>query len=68
MDAVERGEAFVLTRGGTPIGELIPLTRRTVTREHFAAMSAKAPPIDPDRFRADLDSIGAGDPRDPYDP
>lgn len=58
MDAVERGEAFIVTRNGTPVGELIPLRRRrAVTREQFAAMSMNAPIIDADRFRADLDSV-----------
>jgi prevent-host-death family protein len=56
MDAVERGESFVVTRNGNPIGELIPLRRRrTVTREQFVALSAAAPDIDLARFRADLD-------------
>jgi prevent-host-death family protein len=67
MDAVEHGEAFVVTRNGTPIGELIPLRRRRrVTREQFAAMSANAPFIDPDRFRADAERVADDDLDDPY--
>jgi prevent-host-death family protein len=67
MDAVEHGEAFIVTRNGTPIGELIPLRRRrTVTREQFAAMSANAPFVDPERFRADLDAVIDTSVRDPY--
>lgn len=67
MDAVEHGETFVVTRSGTPIGELIPLRRRrTVTREEFAARSANAPVIDAERFRADLDAAVDNEPRDPY--
>ena len=67
MDAVEHGESFVVTRNGTPIGELIPLRRRrTVTREQFAAMSANAPFVDPERFRADLDAAVDSGMRDPY--
>ncbi|MFE0022477.1 type II toxin-antitoxin system Phd/YefM family antitoxin [Amycolatopsis sp. NPDC059021] len=68
MDAVEHGEAFVVTRSGMPIGELIPLRRRrVVTREQFAAMSGNAPVIDPERLRADLDDAFDGESRDPYD-
>lgn len=67
MDAVEHGEAFTITRNGTPVGELIPLRRRrTVTREEFAAVSANAPVIDATQFRADLDRAIDHDLQDPY--
>jgi antitoxin (DNA-binding transcriptional repressor) of toxin-antitoxin stability system len=67
MDAVEHGQAFIVTRSGTPIGELIPLRRhRTVTREQFVAMSNNAPVIDAARFRADLDTAVDNELRDPY--
>ena len=69
MDAVERGQAFTVTRDGHRIGELIPLRRRRrfVTREEFATMSRGAPSIDLDAFRADQEA--ALDPRttDRYD-
>lgn len=59
MDAVERGQAFTVTRDGHRIGELIPLRRRRrfVTREEFAAMSRTAPPLDIDAFRADQEAV-----------
>jgi prevent-host-death family protein len=69
MDAVERGQAFTVTRDGHWIGELIPLRRRRrfVTREEFAAMSRGAPALDLEAFRADqeaaLDHLTA----DPYE-
>lgn len=67
MDAVEHGEEFIVTRNGTPIGELIPLRRRrTVSREEFAALFANAPVIDAARFRADLDRAIDNEVRDPY--
>ena len=67
MDAVEHGETFIVTRSGTPIGELIPLRRRlAVTRDRFAAMSEHAPIVDPERFRADLDEAFEGGLTDPY--
>ncbi|MFJ2664793.1 type II toxin-antitoxin system Phd/YefM family antitoxin [Nocardia fluminea] len=67
MDAVQRGQAFVVTRDGHRIGELIPLRRRRrfVPRAEFAAMSRTAPAISVDAFRADQDEVSdqyAGDP------
>ncbi|NBH03016.1 type II toxin-antitoxin system VapC family toxin [Amycolatopsis sp. SID8362] len=57
MDAVEHGKTFIVTRRGTPIGELgLPRRRPAVTREQFAAMSENAPMVDAERFRADLDA------------
>jgi prevent-host-death family protein len=55
MDAVERGQAFTVTRDGHRIGELVPLRQRCrfVSRAEFAAMSRAAPAIDADAFRAD---------------
>lgn len=68
MHAVEHGETFVVTRSGTPIGELVPLQRRRyVTREQFAAMSENAPMIDAEQFRFDLDAAMDAQISDPYD-
>lgn len=55
MDAVERGEAFTVTRDGRSIGELTPLRHRQrfVSRSSFAHLSHTAPVIDLDRFRRD---------------
>jgi prevent-host-death family protein len=67
MDSVEHGKTFIVTRNGTPIGELIPLRRhRMVTREQFAALSANAPMIDFTRFRTDFDALSDPELRDPY--
>ena len=56
MRGLDRGESFVVTRNGVPVGELIPLQRRrfVATRAAIAAC-AGAPAIDPKRFRADID-------------
>src|SRR5579863_5240292 len=58
MDAVERGQAFTVTRDGHRIGELVPLRqrRRFVSRAEFTAMSRGAPAVDVDAFRADQDA------------
>lgn len=67
MDAVSAGRTFVVTRGGTAIGELIPLRRRRfVAREAFAAASRHAPAIDLEQFRADQDRSLDDGLDDPY--
>lgn len=68
MDAVERGQAFTVTRDGREIGELVPLRRRRrfVSRAEFAATSRHAPTFDPTAFRADQDRAFEQDVVDPY--
>jgi len=68
MDSVEDGFGFTVTRDGHEIGELIPLhARRTfVSRELFLAGASRLPPIDVDRFRADLDAVFDNRLGDPY--
>jgi antitoxin (DNA-binding transcriptional repressor) of toxin-antitoxin stability system len=58
MDAIERGESFIITRDVHQIGELIPLRQRRwfVTRQEFAAMSRNSPAVDLETFRADQDA------------
>jgi antitoxin (DNA-binding transcriptional repressor) of toxin-antitoxin stability system len=56
MRALDRGESFLVTRNGVPVGELRPLQRRTfVSAEAAAASFRGAAPLDHDRFRADVD-------------
>jgi prevent-host-death family protein len=55
---VEAGRTIVVTRNGTPIGELRPIGRRRfVPRALIAEAGARAPRIDAERFRADLDAV-----------
>ena len=66
MRRLDAGETFIVTRSGKPVGELSPLRRqRFVTSDTVASLFHRAPAIDPDRFRADLDAVAdAGiDPR-----
>lgn len=57
MRALDGGEAFVVTRNGVPVGELMPLRRRRfVTAEAATALFAGAPAIDAAAFRADVDA------------
>ena len=48
----------IVTRNGTPVAELRPVSpRRFVSRNVLAQAAATAPRIDAARFRADLDAI-----------
>ena len=62
MDAVEHGQAFIVTRGGRQIGELIPIRgrRRFVSRQEFAATSRNVPVGSLDGFRADQEATAPG--------
>ena len=62
MRLLDQGETFTVTRNGVPVGELAPLRRhRFVTADAAIAMFRNAPPVDADRFRADLDAIADQD-------
>ncbi len=62
MRLLERGESFVVTRNGVPVGELAPLRRhRFVLAEAVVEMFRTAPPVDYARFRADLDALADPD-------
>ncbi len=58
MRALDRGESFVVTRNGVPVGELMPLRKRQfVTAEAAVARFTGAPALELDRFRADVDAL-----------
>ncbi|BBZ44574.1 type II toxin-antitoxin system Phd/YefM family antitoxin [Mycobacterium parmense] len=62
MRRLDQGDSFVVTRNGIPVGELSPLRRhRFVTGETAVAAFRGAPPVDFERFRADLDQVAAQD-------
>ena len=62
MRALDRGKAFIITRNGVPVGELIPLRQRIfVPTEAALAAFAGAPRVTPARFRKDLDAIVRAD-------
>ncbi len=63
MRALDRGEAFLVTRNGVPVGELTPFRKRQfVAAEAVAALFAGAPSIDYERFEADVDALLDQDP------
>lgn len=58
--AVAAGESFLVTRNGTPVAELRPVTagrRRFVPKAEVIAAIAGSGHIDAARFRADLDRV-----------
>jgi len=62
MRRLDHGETFIVTRNGTPVGELTPMRRhRFVSTDAVFAMFRNAPTVDADRFRADLDDIADQD-------
>jgi antitoxin (DNA-binding transcriptional repressor) of toxin-antitoxin stability system len=58
MRALDKGKAFIVTRNGVPVGELIPVRqRRFVLAEVVLAAFAGAPRIARNRFRRDVDAL-----------
>jgi len=55
--ALDHGERFVATRNGVPVGELRPAQRQFMGRQLLLAAFRTTPPIDAERFRADLDRV-----------
>jgi prevent-host-death family protein len=63
MRALDKGNSFVITRNGVPVGELVPIRRRMfVAAETAVAAFAGAPRVDRKRFRQDLDRLIDQDP------
>ena len=58
MRRLDHGETFIVTRNGTPVGELTPMRRhRFVSTDAVMAMFRNAPAVDAERFRSDLDAV-----------
>src|SRR5438034_601563 len=63
MRALDRGETFLVTRNGVPVGELTPLRRRAfVTAGAAVALFSGAPVVELERFRDDVDALLDQDP------
>ena len=63
MRALDRGEQFIVTRNGVPVGELSPFRkRRFVPADVAIALFAGAPRVDFDQLRADIDELVDQDP------
>jgi antitoxin (DNA-binding transcriptional repressor) of toxin-antitoxin stability system len=57
MRALDRGEVFLVTRNGIPVGELRPARRRFVSRDLLLEALATTPRIDAERFRDEIDAV-----------
>jgi antitoxin (DNA-binding transcriptional repressor) of toxin-antitoxin stability system len=58
MRALDKGKAFVVTRIGVPVGELVPLRQRVfVSAEAVLAAFTGAPRVASRRFRKDVDAV-----------
>lgn len=58
MRALDRGESFIITRNGVPVGQLRPLRqRRFVPIDEVVEMFAGGSHTDYEQFRADVDAI-----------
>jgi len=63
MRGLDRGESFVVTRNGVPVGELSPLRRhRFVDADAVIAIFRGAPGVDFAGLRVDLDAVVSQDP------
>jgi prevent-host-death family protein len=63
MRALDKGEAFIVTRNGVPVGELVPVRQRVfVSAEAVTAAYRCAPRIARTRFRRDVDAAIDQDP------
>jgi antitoxin (DNA-binding transcriptional repressor) of toxin-antitoxin stability system len=63
MRGLDRGESFVVTRNGVPVGDLTPVTaRRFVSVRAAVAAFGGAPALDAEHFRADVDAALDQDP------
>lgn len=54
---VEHGEAVIVTRDGRPVAELRPLPRRSATAAELIARRRNLPPVDPEKWRDDIDTL-----------
>jgi prevent-host-death family protein len=62
MRRLTQGEEFLVTRNGTPVGQLTPLQPHCfVSTESVLAIFRGSPHIDAKQFRADLDEVVSQD-------
>lgn len=58
MRRLDRGEEFIVTRGGVPVGELSPYRRRQfIPAAIIDAVFSTSPALDHDRLRNDIDEF-----------
>jgi prevent-host-death family protein len=57
LDLVLAGEELTVTRDGRPVAVLVPVTRPAISAEALLARWRQLRPVDPVRFRADVDAL-----------
>jgi prevent-host-death family protein len=57
VDRVMKGERLTVTRAGKPVAELRPISGAGLTARALLERWRRLPPVDPDRFRADIDAV-----------
>jgi prevent-host-death family protein len=57
IDRVEAGEQLVVTRDGRPVAELRPIRAAGPTAERLVERWRRLRPVDPARFRRDVDAL-----------
>ncbi|MGL5808916.1 MAG: type II toxin-antitoxin system Phd/YefM family antitoxin [Nocardioides sp.] len=57
LDRVSRGETLMVTKDGSPVAELRPLPRRSLPAAELIARARRAPKVDPERLREDIDAV-----------
>jgi len=57
LDRVIAGERVTVTRDGRPVAELRPLPGSRLGAHALVERFRRLPPLDPDRFRSDLDGV-----------
>jgi prevent-host-death family protein len=53
----QRGERLTITRDGTPVAQLVALTRSPVPLHELRRRRATLPHVDPDALRRDIDDV-----------
>lgn len=57
VDRAVAGEEITITRNGEPVAELRPIGRRRLSTPEIMAKWAHLAPVDPQRFRDDIDEL-----------
>jgi len=57
LDRVARGEVLTVTKDGSAVAELRPLRRRSLPTAELIARARRAPKVDPERLRHDIDAV-----------
>lgn len=57
LERVSRGETLTVTKDGSPVAELRPIARRSLPAAELIARAKRAPKVDPERLREDIDAV-----------